>query len=357
MMNDYDDDFFDEADDWDELDLEDDYHLELPLEELDKDEDYINTRMAVKPSIEELEAILTSGDDFGLSHHTILVNGLSDLTLADARKLYPYWEALPTHKRHAVIEQLVDSIEHDYMLDYRSWARVTIADSDAQVRASAVELLWDDESIDTLHILMQLIRTEKSIEVRAVAFGVLGRFILLGEYEEVDQSQIKHARTLAFETWNNQPESVEIRRRALEAFANCTDDRLPKMISEAYKSHLPEMQASAVFAMGRSYDTRWNSTIIKELDNEDPKVRYEAVRAAGELELKQAVQRLGKIARDERDREIMLMAVWSLGEIGGDLATRVLGRLADEAEDREDDDLIEAIEEAMDTASLGGLEI
>jgi HEAT repeat protein len=357
MMNDYDDDFLDEADDWDELDLEDDYHLELPIEELDKDEDYINTRMAIKPSIEELEGLLASGDDFGLSHHTILVNGLSDLTLDDARKLYPHWETLPTHKRQAVLEQLVDSIEHDYMLDYRSWAMVTLADPDPQVRASAVELLWDDESIDTLHTLIELIRTEKSIEVRSAAFGILGRFILLGEYEELDHAQIRHAQTLAYETWYNHQEPVEVRRRALEAFANCTDERLPDMIAEAYKSHLPEMQVSALFAMGRSYDSRWNSTVIKELDNEDPKIRYEAVRAAGELELKQAVQRLGKIARDERDREIMLMAVWSLGEIGGDLATRVLGRLADEAEDREDDDLIEAIEEAMDTASLGGLDL
>jgi len=358
MMDSFDDDFLDDydmLDELDELDLEDDYHLELPLEELDPDDDY--QHLGEKPTLDEVKVLLSLGDNLRLSQYPILVAGLSDLGVQEAQSLLSAWRKLDVTKRRDINERLVEKIEHDYMLDYRSWAIMTIQDDDPEVRATGVELLWDDESIDTLHTLMELIRKEKAIEVRVVAFQVLGRFILLGEYEQFDSDDIQIAQQLAYTTWHNHQEPIEIRRRALEAFANCTDDRLPAMIAEAYKSHLTEVQASALFAMGRSYDNQWNEIVLKELDNENPQIRYEAIRAAGELEIKKAVQQLGRLARDDSDREIMLMAIWSLGEIGGDLPTKILTRLAEMAEESDDDDLIDAIDEAIQTASLGGLDV
>ncbi|MDZ4671333.1 MAG: HEAT repeat domain-containing protein [Phototrophicales bacterium] len=359
MMDNYDDDFMDydddDLDELSELDLEDDYHLEIPLEELDADDDY--SQLGDKPTLAEIETLLRLGDKLKPIQYPSLIAGLSDVSIDEAKTLRPAWKALDTFKRQEIMQRLVDAIEHNHLLNYRSWARMTIQDDDAQVRASGVELLWDDESIDTLHTLMNLIRNEKSIEVRVVAFEVLGRFILLGEYEKFDSNDIQIAQRLAYDTWNNPKESLEIRRRALEAFSNCTDDRLPAMIGEAYKSQFPEMQASAVFGMGRSYDNQWNNQVLKEIDNENPQIRYEAVRAAGELEIKKATQALGKLARDESDREIMLMAIWSLGEIGGDFPTKILQRLADKVEESEDDDLIEAIDEAIASASLADINI
>lgn len=354
-MTNFDDDYLDDFDELDELDLEDDYHLELPLEELDPDDDY--QHLGNKPTLDEIKALFRLGENLKLHQYPILVAGLSDLGVQEAQSLQSAWRKLDVIKRRDINERLVEKIEHDYMLDYRSWAMMTIHDDDPEVRATGVELLWDDESIDTLHTLMELIHHEKSIEVRVVAFQILGRFILLGEYEQFDSDDIQIAQQLAYTTWNNHQEPIEIRRRALEAFANCTDDRLPAMIAEAYKNHLPEVQASALFAMGRSYDNQWDAIALKELDNENPQIRYEATRAAGELEIKKAVQQLGKLARDDSDREIMLMAIWSLGEIGGDLPTKILTRLADMAEESDDDDLIDAIDEAIQTVSLGDIDI
>jgi HEAT repeat protein len=113
------------------------------------------------------------------------------------------------------------------------------------------------------------------------------------------------------------------------------------------------MQISAVFAMGRTYDEQWGDYVRQQLDSEDPEMRYEAARAAGELELEDAVPGLARLALDS-DREIKEVAIWSLGEIGSREATRVLERLATEAKRLGDDDLLEAIEDALASASLGG---
>jgi hypothetical protein len=54
------------------------------------------------------------------------------------------------------------------------------------------------------------------------------------------------------------------------------------------------------------------------------------------------------------DRETQEVAIWSLGEIGGREALRILSALADDAQKAEDDELIEAVDEAISSASLVG---
>jgi HEAT repeat protein len=113
------------------------------------------------------------------------------------------------------------------------------------------------------------------------------------------------------------------------------------------------MQASAVFAMGRSCDSRWNEAVVQAFESDDPEIRFEATRASGELAIEEALPILARFAQED-DREIKEMAIWSLGEIGGNFPVRVLGSLAEEAADANDLELLEAIEEAIGNASLAG---
>ncbi len=63
-------------------------------------------------------------------------------------------------------------------------------------------------------------------------------------------------------------------------------------------------------------------------------------------------KRLSLLALDD-DREIKEVAIWSLGEIASKEATRTLELLATEAKRANDDELLEAIEDAIGAASLG----
>ncbi len=116
------------------------------------------------------------------------------------------------------------------------------------------------------------------------------------------------------------------------------------------------MRVSAVFAMGRSCDDVWTPQIIAELSSDDAEMRYEAARAAGELELRPALARLAELAYDD-DREIQEMAIWALGEIGGKQANRVLDQLAAQADSAGDEVLADAVAEAQSVSALSGADL
>jgi hypothetical protein len=83
-------------------------------------------------------------------------------------------------------------------------------------------------------------------------------------------------------------------------------------------------------------------------------MRYEAARASGELALDDALPKLSRMVYDP-DREVKEVAIWSLGEIGGSESTRILQTLLDDPQYiADDDDLAEAIEDALVSASMPG---
>jgi len=88
------------------------------------------------------------------------------------------------------------------------------------------------------------------------------------------------------------------------------------------------MRESAVFAMGRNADPVWTETVLAEMLSESPSMRYEAARAAGEMQLRRAVTRLIALVQDP-DTEVNQMAVWALGQIGGKRARATLEKLVD----------------------------
>jgi HEAT repeat protein len=77
-------------------------------------------------------------------------------------------------------------------------------------------------------------------------------------------------------------------------------------------------------------------------------MRFEAVRAAGELELTDMASSLAELAEDE-DQQVSEAAIWSLGQVGGEVARQALTQLLDQAED---EDMRDFIDEAMENLEL-----
>lgn len=317
---------------------------------LDDDED-VNGGLREQPDLETTLKALEANTE-GVAN-AVIFYGLANLTEADLPRVREVWGTLPLEARQKLLQQLVDVSETNFELDYRLLGWMTLDDEDAESRATAIELLWEDERLALMDRLIEIAQWDESVQVRASAATALGRFILLGELGDLPERETVRAQDIVVNLLSDQDEDVEVRRRALESIANCGHEIVVEAIEEAFDSDDPRMQASAVFAMGRTYDTRWNKFVLREISNPDPAVRYEAARASGELEIEEAVPHLARLAQG-RDREIKEVAIWALGEIGGSYALRVLGSLADAAEKDEDEDLLEAIDEALGNASLAG---
>lgn len=306
----------------------------------------------VGATIAALQQPLEAGDDQPIS--ATIFYGLSGLLPREMEQIAPVWAALPLDYRRRLIHYLIDISEVNFELDYAALGMFALGDPDADVREAAIELLFEDESAEYMNRLIEMAQWDESTAVRAAAASALGRFIMAGEYEELPESDAARAQDAVVNLWTNESEDLDVRRRALESLANSSHELVPEAIEDAYQSYEPRMRVSALFAMGRTCDARWHNYVMRELNSDDPELLYEAARAAGELELHRAVQRLVILANGS-DREIAEVAIWSLGEIGGEPAKRALNALGDKAERAQDDALVEAVEDALASAELADL--
>jgi HEAT repeat protein len=218
-----------------------------------------------------------------------------------------------------------------------------LADEDPWVRAQAIDGLWEEDDVRLIAPLTRILQADSAANARAAAAQSLSRFLLLGELEQLDRGLSDAVEEALWAAYTEAGQDILVRRRALEALGYSSAEHMPRVIAEAYQDEDDGMRASAVFAMGRSADSRWRDIVLAELTSTAAEMRYEAARASGELELAEAVPALLPLL-DETDVELRDMAVWALGHIGGPEARRALQACA--ASD--DEVLAEAAQEALD---------
>lgn len=302
-----------------------------------------------KPSLEDLAASL---QDEALSRQAVVpstvVYGLSDLTTEELLTIEPIWNQLPAVAKHRVLRALNEASESMFELNFREMALLCLEDASSIVRAASIDMLWIDESEETMRALMKMAESDPDAAVRARALEHLGRFILLGEYGDVSDNLADQAQSLAYGIHSDPAEPVEIRRRSLEALANSSHPKVSSLIETAYADGNHELKIGAIYAMGRTCSPMWRAQLLDELESADGECVYEAIRACGQIQLKDATRRVGEFTLSE-DQEIQMIAIWSLGEIGGRQAFEILSSLEETVTD---DDTRAVIDEALDTASF-----
>jgi HEAT repeat protein len=311
-------------------------------------QDYEDDELDSKPSFEEALEELKSDTDSLPS--PALVLGLSGLSSEQMAELRPVWKKLSANYRRILMQMLVDSSEASFELDFQAIGWDNLSAEQAEVRQAAIEVLWEVESLTLMRELLRIVQQDKANNVRAEAVKALGRFVLLGEMEDIPAKDAKSLQEFLLALSQDKNEDLDVRRFAVESLGHCTSKANIQAIKQAYASEEPLFRLSAIVAMGRSVDERWTDSIMAELDSDDEDMRREAVRAAGELQMQEAVPAIIQFINDfEDEREV---AVWSLGEIGGKEAMRVLENMLEAAEEADDEKMIDLIDEAMSNASL-----
>lgn len=302
-----------------------------------------------KPPLAELAQALASEDtSSNVVVPSTVVYGLSDLTGDELATVIPIWKRLTADVKQRVLSALNEAGEAMFELSFREIAILSLFDESSLVRANAIDLLWTDESAEAMQKLMQLAESDSDARVRSRALESLGRFILLGEYGDIPAELAAKAQALTCAIHQDASEPVEIRRRSLEALANSSHSAVAPLIRAAYADGNHELRIGALFAMGRTCSKIWREQLLDELESDNDEYLYEAIRACGQIQLRDSVQRISEYSLSE-DQEIQLMAIWSLGEIGGRHAFEVLTRLAENAAD---DEVAAVIDEALDAAGF-----
>jgi hypothetical protein len=134
----------------------------------------------------------------------------------------------------------------------------------------------------------------------------------------------------------------EVRRRILEASVRAPQDWHPHAIRAAYASGDEVWRLTAVFCM--QFVRGFDEQILEALDSRNPDIHYEAVVAAGNWEVDAAWPHVAALVTSgETAKPLLLAAIDAAASIRPQEAFALLDDLADS----DDEDIADAVHEAM----------
>lgn len=306
--------------------------------------DEVNMSTQAKISLQQLlDALLDDSKPF----HPRFLYRLSDLEEEEVQQITEIWPKVALRRRQALLEDIEEIGENDYLVSYAAFGRMALDDSDPKVRMTAVHLLWDYEERELVPVFLKLMERDVDEGVRAAAASALGKYIYLGEVEELPEKTLRKVEDSLLKVIGGDDTDL-VRRHALESMGFSSRDEIPSLIEQAYHSGDEDWLISALFAMGRSANQQWAQPVMSMLDARRPAVRTEAARAAGELELHDALDELLEMLDDGND-EVRMASIWALSQIGGE---GVREALEDLQEETNDDDETEYLDAALDNLSF-----
>jgi HEAT repeat protein len=331
---------------------------DFDIDDFDSDDALDNDGLDDEPLIAEA----WDDENYGITHTTLSADELlhrllhdpvavagndlfafSDLSRQAAATVRQEWLNIPGERRRTIIRQMVDFTFNDLDWHLDRILRIALEDSDAQVRLAALEGLEDTISNDLVGPLVQLMRNDENIAVRAAAAKTLGAYVLAGELDELEAALAMRVEEALLAVLHNHNEPISVQSQALESIAYSGEAGVRQLIEEAYYSQDEEMRVSSLIAMGRSADIHWRNYARAELLNPSAAMRAEAARACGELETKAAIHELLELLADE-EQTVRVAAIFALGRIGGREARDALHIVSESGKAAE----VEAADEALE---------
>ena len=281
----------------------------------------------------------------------IHLHRFSDIHPNELKELRTVWNQVDPKRKQTLLEDLVSLTDADTLVSFCDFALFALEDENPSVRTRAIHLLFEYQESYLAPKFLRILNQDKDETVRAAAASALAPFVYMGELEEISESLYEKIKSSLLEKIEGK-ETEQVKQRCLEAMGFSSHNKIPALINEAIKKRTLPWITSAVIAMGRSADKRWEEQILNYLDHEDLSVQIEAVRAAGELSLKSARQPLLELVPTpefEDDPDLRMATIWSLSEIGGDNIANVFKLLLENCEEGEE---AEFIEDAIENLSL-----
>ena len=299
--------------------------------------------MADKLSFQSvLNHLLDSQKDIPQGH----LQFYSDLDPKSLRLFLDVWPRVKPTRKLILLNELVTHFEEDNLVSYEEIARALLNDADSEVRTRAIRLLAESDDPKLASTLTEIYLNDADLAPRMEAATLLGEFILLGELEKLSESLQRKIEDAMISIVRSE-DNPTLRKHSLEVLGYSSRPEIYGLIESAFERPDPTWISSAVRAMGRSHDERWNDDVVSMLLNDDPRIRFAAIEATGELIIQEAAPLLIQILDDEEEEDdnVAVAAIWSLSQIGGE-ETRIY--LVNLLENTEDEDLVEYLEDALE---------
>jgi HEAT repeat protein len=300
------------------------------------------------PFLQVTQALLDESQPFPARY----LHRFSDLEPADLKSVLETWPQVSPRRKLTLLEDLEELSETDTLMSFEDLARPLLTDPEPGVRVGAIRLLWECDDPRLVPTYLHILNEDESAQTRAAAATALGLFIYEGELEEIPPDLLHQVEENLLKA-ALRTKTTLVRRRALEALGASSREEVPALIEAAYHRKESEWIVSALFAMGRSSDNRWEKNVLSKLHHPNEDIRTEAIRAAGELSMASARLPLLDLLADEEDLEMRREIIWALSKIGGEGVRSTLEELLEAESDEEEADFLEeALENLLFTEDL-----
>ena len=205
----------------------------------------------------------------------------------------------------------------------------------------------NNELADELLSIVQ--SSDESDELRAkavISFGPVLEYSYMGGFEEpvevpITEDRYHQIQESLHKLFVDAAVPTLVRRRTLEAAVRSPQDWHREVIRAACSSD-EDWRLTAVFCMG--YIRGFDEQILEALEDENPDIHYQAVRAAGNWQLDAAWPHVTSlVASEETGKFLLIAAIDAMTNI----RPRDVGVFLVHLSDSDDEEIVEAAEDAM----------
>ena len=275
----------------------------------------------------------------------------SDISLDDLEKIKSIWSEVDRERKCNLLKDLESLMEANTLASCDDFGYFALQDDDPRIRSQAIPLFWECTSIKLIPIFINLLQNDSDPEVNASAASALGKFVLLGELEEIPEKSANMVQDLLIDEFLKS-EDDSIKQRVLESLGYSSNKKVSHFITSALKMNDKKWHLSALFAISRSVNNIWGKVVLKKLTDLDPDIQIEAIKAAGELGIESAKEQIIELMDSSSpDEELHTQAIWALSKIGGNDIKDLFDKIIGESDDEEEIDILELAMDNLDISS------
>ena len=276
---------------------------------------------------------------------------LSDLSPEHLAELRAALSGLETEKRIAFFEQMIRTDLKYLEYDFTPIAEIGLDDENGEIRTVSIRMLGYEDSREIGRKLLRAAVNDPEPKARIAAIDILGQYMMEAEFGE----RIPVSEKALIDTLDKlmDDENPGIRLAAMVAYAVSETDRVKEKISNCFQRNQREDLIAALNAARISLSDDWNRSVLKHIRHSDEDVCLEAIRAAGALQLREALPALYEIISrfDSISPELLLTVTNAIAEIGDEGSLDVLEVLGEAAVDM-DDEITDTIDDCIDTLNM-----
>ncbi len=113
------------------------------------------------------------------------LRSFSDIDSVSLNLLLEAWPRIAPDRKRLLLEELQTLSDNDTLVSFDDLARALLNDLDAQVQAGAIRLLGECNDTKLIPVYLKILSSDEDSSARAEAASALGKFVQLGELEEI----------------------------------------------------------------------------------------------------------------------------------------------------------------------------